>query len=215
MSYIGHGLSHAIFGGFAAQPLIGVDYRPRRRRLGRWPRRWPSTRVTRRRSDRRRRRDRRRSPRRRSPSASRCSRRSARAARASTPRCSAASSASSRADVWSLVAIIARSPSCSSSSATAQLLFATFDPEVAEVSGVNVARIDAHAHGARARLAILATLTVIGVTLVAAMLVIPAVVARMLTDSFGRMLVLSTVIGATCGALGMYASYYADVPSGP
>ncbi len=51
-------------------------------------------------------------------------------------------------------------------------------------------------------------------TLVAAMLVIPAVTARLLTQSFGRMLVLSTVIGAVCGALGMYASYFANVPSG-
>jgi ABC-type Mn2+/Zn2+ transport system permease subunit len=63
-------------------------------------------------------------------------------------------------------------------------------------------------------LAILATLTVIGVTLVAAMLVIPAVIARMLTDSFGRMLAYSTVIGTLCGLIGMYLSYYAGVPSG-
>ena len=46
------------------------------------------------------------------------------------------------------------------------------------------------------------------------MLVIPAVVARMMTNSFGRMLVLSTVIGALCGLVGMYASYEAEVPSG-
>ena len=40
---------------------------------------------------------------------------------------------------------------------------------------------------------ILATMQVLGVTLVAATLVIPAVVARMLTNSFSRMLWLSTV----------------------
>jgi manganese/iron transport system permease protein/iron/zinc/copper transport system permease protein len=57
-------------------------------------------------------------------------------------------------------------------------------------------------------------LTVIGVTLVAAMLVIPAVVARMLTDSFGRMLAWSTGIGTFSGLVGMYISYYAEVPSG-
>jgi len=57
-------------------------------------------------------------------------------------------------------------------------------------------------------------LTIIGVTLVAAMLVIPAVIARMLTDSFGRMLTLSTAVGAACGLVGMYLSYYAGVPSG-
>lgn len=93
------------------------------------------------------------------------------------------------------------------------LLFATFDPEVAEVSGVNVRRQEALLMIVLS-LAILATLTVIGVTLVAAMLVIPAVVARMLTGSFGRMLVLSTVIGAGSGTIGMYLSYFAGVPSG-
>jgi ABC-type Mn2+/Zn2+ transport system permease subunit len=93
------------------------------------------------------------------------------------------------------------------------LLFTTFDPEVAAVTGVNVGRIEAMLMLVLS-LAILATLTVIGVTLVAAMLVIPAVVARMLTDSFGRMLGLSTVIGASCGLIGMYSSYFADIPSG-
>jgi manganese/iron transport system permease protein/iron/zinc/copper transport system permease protein len=93
------------------------------------------------------------------------------------------------------------------------LLFTTFDPEVAAASGVNVARTEAMLM-LLLSLAILATLTVIGVTLVAAMLVIPAVVARMVTDSFGRMLVLSTAIGAACGLAGMYLSYFAAVPSG-
>lgn len=93
------------------------------------------------------------------------------------------------------------------------LLFTTFDPDVADVSGVNVARTDALLMLVLSA-AILATLTVVGVTLVAAMLVIPAVVARMLTESFGRMLLLSTAIGAVSGLVGMYLSYYAAVPSG-
>ncbi|MEV6964748.1 metal ABC transporter permease [Hamadaea sp. NPDC051192] len=93
------------------------------------------------------------------------------------------------------------------------LLFATFDPDVADVSGVRVARVDALLMLVLS-LSILATLTVIGVTLVAATLVVPAVVARMLTNRFSRMLVLSTIIGATCGFVGMYLSYHLDVPSG-
>ncbi|NUR73919.1 MAG: metal ABC transporter permease [Hamadaea sp.] len=93
------------------------------------------------------------------------------------------------------------------------LLFATFDPDVADVSGVRVARVDALLMLVLS-LSILATLTVIGVTLVAATLVVPAVVARMLTNRFSRMLVLSTIIGAVCGFVGMYLSYHLDVPSG-
>lgn len=93
------------------------------------------------------------------------------------------------------------------------LLFSSFDPEVAAVSGVNVGRIEA-ALMVTLSLAILATLTVIGVTLVAALLVIPAVISRMLTNSFGKMLAYSTLIGTLCGLIGMYASYFVDVPSG-
>ena len=94
-----------------------------------------------------------------------------------------------------------------------QLLFTTFDPDVARATGVNVARVEGLLMVVLS-LSILVTLTVIGVTLVAAMLVIPAVVARMLTDSFGRMLTLSTIVGSACGLVGMYLSYYAGVPSG-
>ena len=93
------------------------------------------------------------------------------------------------------------------------LLFTTFDPEVADVSGVSVARIDGLLMVVLSA-AILVTLNVIGVILVAATLVIPAVVARMLTDSFARMLWLSTLIGAACGFVGMNLSYHLDVPSG-
>ena len=93
------------------------------------------------------------------------------------------------------------------------LLFTTFDPEVAEVSGVNTARADALLMAVLA-VSLLATMRVLGVTLIAATLVIPAVVARMLTNSFGRMLWLSSLIGALCGLAGMYLSYFLDVSSG-
>ena len=93
------------------------------------------------------------------------------------------------------------------------LLFTTFDPDVANVSGVRAGRVEAQLMIILS-LSILATLTVIGVTLVAAMLVIPAVVARMVTDSFSRMLAWSTAVGTVSGLVGMYVSYYAEVPSG-
>jgi manganese/iron transport system permease protein/iron/zinc/copper transport system permease protein len=94
------------------------------------------------------------------------------------------------------------------------LLFTTFDPEVAEVAGVNTARIDAMLTVVLA-CSILATMQVLGVTLIAAVLVIPAAIARMLTNSFARMLQLATGIGAVCGFVGMNLSYHLDVQSGP
>ena len=94
------------------------------------------------------------------------------------------------------------------------LLFVTFDPEVAEASGVPVARVDALLMLVLAA-SILATMNVLGVTLIAAALVVPAVVARMLTSSFSTMLWLSAAIGAVCGFVGMNLSYHLDVASGP
>jgi ABC-type Mn2+/Zn2+ transport system permease subunit len=92
-------------------------------------------------------------------------------------------------------------------------LFSTFDPEVADVSGVPVRRMDALLMLVLS-ISILATLKIIGVTLVAATLVIPAVVARMLSNSFSRILWLSTGIGAVAGAVGMYLSFQLAIPSG-
>jgi ABC-type Mn2+/Zn2+ transport system permease subunit len=93
------------------------------------------------------------------------------------------------------------------------LLFCTFDPDVAEASGVAVGRYDALLMLILAT-AILASMKVLGVVLVSAALVIPAVVARMLTNSFGRLLWLSAAIGAACGFVGMNLSYHLDVSSG-
>lgn len=93
------------------------------------------------------------------------------------------------------------------------LLFSTFDPEVADVSGVSTARADALLMLVLA-VVLLSTMQVLGVTLIAASLVIPAVVARMLTSSFSRMIWLATGIGAICGFVGMNLSYHLDVSSG-
>lgn len=95
-----------------------------------------------------------------------------------------------------------------------QLLFSTFDPEVAEVSGVNTARTDALLFVTLTAL-ITVCMNVLGVTLIAAMLVIPPVIARLLTDSFARMLFISVTVGMLCGFVGVYLSYYLDWASGP
>jgi ABC-type Mn2+/Zn2+ transport system permease subunit len=93
------------------------------------------------------------------------------------------------------------------------LLFTTFDPEVADVSGVKTARIDALLM-LLLTFAILASMKVLGVTLIAAALVIPPTVARLLTNSFKRMLIISTSLGAASGLVGMYLSYHLDISSG-
>lgn len=94
-----------------------------------------------------------------------------------------------------------------------QLLFTTFDAEVAQVYGVRTQWIDTLFALALAA-AIIASMQVLGVTLIAAALVIPAITARLLTDSFNRMMAYAVTIGVLCGALGMYLSFYVDIASG-
>lgn len=93
------------------------------------------------------------------------------------------------------------------------LLFTTFDASVAQVYGIKTEWVDTLFALALAA-ALIVSMQILGVTLIAAALVIPAITARLLTDSFNRMIGLSTLIGALTGLLGMYLSYYVDVASG-
>ena len=94
-----------------------------------------------------------------------------------------------------------------------ELGFVSFDPDVARVSGIAVGRIDALLM-VLLSVTVLVSVRVIGALLISAMLVLPAACARLLTSSLGRMLWVSPALGATFGFGGMYASWYADVPSG-
>ena len=94
-----------------------------------------------------------------------------------------------------------------------RMLFFTFDPEVAEVSGVRVARMETLQMLMLAA-TVLFTMKVVGVLLISALLVTPAVIARMLTNSFARMLAIAPLVGAVCGGVGMFVSYHIDVSPG-
>jgi manganese/iron transport system permease protein/iron/zinc/copper transport system permease protein len=94
-----------------------------------------------------------------------------------------------------------------------QLLFTTFDAEVARVYGVQTEWLDTLFALVLAA-ALIASMQILGVTLIAAALVIPAITARLLTDSFNRMILLSTGLGMFSGFFGMVISYYIDVASG-
>jgi ABC-type Mn2+/Zn2+ transport system permease subunit len=94
-----------------------------------------------------------------------------------------------------------------------RLLFATFDPDVAAVSGVRVEWVEAVLMTLLS-LTVLVTMRVIGVLLISALLVIPPTIARMMTNSFARMLALSPVIGATTCFVGMNLSYHLNTSSG-
>ena len=93
------------------------------------------------------------------------------------------------------------------------LLFTAFDPEVARVHGVRAGMMEALFNLMTAAV-VIASVRILGVLLVAAAVVIPAALARLVTNSFAPMLGLSTAVGVFSGVAGLYASYHADVPSG-
>lgn len=93
-----------------------------------------------------------------------------------------------------------------------QLLFTTFDPEVAAAYGLSTGKIDLLFVSLLA-VTVLASTQILGVTLVAAAMVIPPVIARYVTRSFQGLLIVSPLVGAFCGAAGMYLSFYLDISS--
>jgi len=90
-----------------------------------------------------------------------------------------------------------------------KMLFSTFDPDVAQVSGVNVSVVEVVLLSLLS-LTILVTMRVIGTLLISALLVIPAAAARMTTNSFSRLLWISPLIGAATCFFGMNLSYHLD-----
>ncbi len=93
------------------------------------------------------------------------------------------------------------------------LLYTSFDPVVAQASGINAGFVS-YALLVLLALTIIISLETVGIVLVAALLVTPAASAYQLTRSFTRMLALSAAIGAFCAVAGLYASYYLQSASG-
>ncbi|MDT7943325.1 MAG: metal ABC transporter permease [Dehalococcoidia bacterium] len=94
-----------------------------------------------------------------------------------------------------------------------RLLFLTFDPEVAAYYGVPTGWLDALFSIALAG-TVVVSMQVIGVTMLVGVLIIPAATARLLTDRFHLMLGLAIILGMVSGLVGIYASYFLDVSSG-
>ena len=93
------------------------------------------------------------------------------------------------------------------------LLFWCFDREVAQVHGVPVFAMDTLFALMLAAL-LVATLQVLGVTLIISAVVIPASISRLLSDRVGYMMVISGTVGAAIAFVGIYLSYYFDIAYG-
>jgi manganese/iron transport system permease protein len=95
-----------------------------------------------------------------------------------------------------------------------ELLFFTFDPLGAEALGLPINTINLGLM-AGITLAIIAGMKTVGVILVVALMVGPAATAYLLVTELHWMMGLGATLGVLFSVVGMYGSYYLDIPSGP
>ena len=93
------------------------------------------------------------------------------------------------------------------------LLFAAVDPLGAEAEGIRTWLLQYVLIGL-VGLTVVAAVKAVGIILVVAMLVAPAATASMLTQRFDRLLLLAAALATAAALVGLYVSFYANVPSG-
>jgi len=95
-----------------------------------------------------------------------------------------------------------------------QLVFSGFDPVGSVVAGLNVGALN-YIFLILLGISIVVTLDVVGVVLVVGLLVTPAAAAQMVVRRFTRSMLLAVSFGLSSAVIGLYMSYYFDLPSGP
>jgi manganese/iron transport system permease protein/iron/zinc/copper transport system permease protein len=95
-----------------------------------------------------------------------------------------------------------------------RLVFSFFDNESAKISGIKTSYIELLFSFVLATI-IIVSMSSIGVTLLASVIVGPAISARMLSNNFSNVVFLSIIIGSVASFSGMYASFFLDSSSGP
>jgi ABC-type Mn2+/Zn2+ transport system permease subunit len=94
-----------------------------------------------------------------------------------------------------------------------EFFFMSFDEEMAAVSGLPVRQLYFLLLGLMA-LTVIVSIKIVGIILVEALLVIPAAAAFQLTRNFVRMMLLSVLLGVVSGVMGLFLSYWLNLPSG-
>lgn len=115
------------------------------------------------------------------------------------------------ADLWVTLAIVVLAVSLLP--VWSRWAYATFDPELARADGIRLRRDDTLLSLMLA-VTIVVAVKVVGILLVAAFLVIPAAAARLVSRTFYRMTLASVLAGVLTAVLGLFASYWLDIPSG-
>ncbi len=94
-----------------------------------------------------------------------------------------------------------------------RMVFTVFDEEVAEINGIPVAFLF-YSFLVLVALTIVISIKMVGIILIAAMLVIPGATAFLVTYDFKLMTLLSVIFAMIGVILGLFSSYWFNLPSG-
>jgi manganese/iron transport system permease protein len=95
-----------------------------------------------------------------------------------------------------------------------ELLFYSFDPTGAEAMGLPVQWLNLGLM-AGITLTLIMGMKIVGVILVVSLMVGPAITAYLLVKELHQMMGLGAALGMLASVIGMYLSYYLNLPSGP
>ncbi|WNZ23290.1 metal ABC transporter permease [Leptolyngbya sp. NK1-12] len=95
-----------------------------------------------------------------------------------------------------------------------ELLFYTFDRTGAEAVGLPADWLNLGLM-AGITLTLIVGMKIVGVILVVSLMVGPAITAYLLVQELHQMMIVGAAVGVTASIVGMYLSYYLDLPSGP
>ena len=91
--------------------------------------------------------------------------------------------------------------------------YSSFDRELAQADRIPV-QLDDYLLSILIAVTIVVSIKVVGIVLIAAFLVIPPATSRLINKSFSKMTFMSIMIGVLTALVGLWISYYLDVPSG-
>ncbi|WP_425147188.1 metal ABC transporter permease [Deinococcus sp.] len=95
-----------------------------------------------------------------------------------------------------------------------ELLLVSFDPTEARVVGLPVRRLN-NLLLILVGLVVVLTVQLVGTTLSVSLLITSAASARLFAPNLRRMVVTAALLGALCGVVGLYLSYFLNTAAGP
>ncbi|NLB93218.1 MAG: metal ABC transporter permease [Bacteroidales bacterium] len=94
-----------------------------------------------------------------------------------------------------------------------EILYVAFDEEFAKAAGLPVSLIN-YLIITLVALTVVLNIRVVGIILILSLLTIPQAIANLFTKKFKNLLLLSSFFAFTGTIIGLYASYFLDIPSG-